>query len=146
MRESSSKVNFSLAAFSRFISGSLIAGAVSLVISLGLMFAGAMSAKPNFGLVGLGIFCMYLGVTLLGLSLAGWFLRQTARTIVEGLGGNLDESATGSMLAQNTLPQDAIISRLRKNEIDAWIVAGSPSTASWVDPDETFLTWLSRQK
>jgi hypothetical protein len=146
MRESSSRVNFSLAAFSRFISGSLMAGVGSIVLSLGLIFSGSLSAQPNIGLVGFGIFCMYLGVTLLGLSLAGWFLRQTARTIVEGLGGNLFESAPGAARVQNATPQDAIVSKLRKNELEAWIAAGSPSTASWVDPDETFLTWLSRQK
>jgi hypothetical protein len=146
MRESSSKINFSLVAFSRFISGSLLAGAGSIVLSLGLIFSGSMSAQPNFGLVGFGIFCMYLGVTLLGLSLAGWFLRQTSRTIVEGLGGNLFESAPAAVPVQNPPPQDAIVSKLRKNEFEAWVAAGSPSTSSWVDPDETFLTWLSRQE
>lgn len=130
------KVNSSLASFSGFIQGAVIGG-IALLLLGAVVFGNNLTGGSMAGLSWGIIFC-YLGSGLLGLSILGSFLRQTARVIVEGLDGNLNESddnghgyRSGSKLDKLTFKQQ-----------NAWVEAGKPDIDTWDGEGPSFDDWL----
>lgn len=149
------KINNSLASFGSLIKGLTIWGIIAIVVGI-LSFSGSRSsdASAALGLI-LGTLLMYVGFGLIGLAIFGAFLRVTAKSIIEGLGGNLTVSGTQNQPSAaadanpavedriNAGPSDAWQS-LSGKEYKAWQAAGQPDLRAWDAagrPD--FLTWLN---
>jgi len=136
-----SKVNKSLTAFTTFIGASLIFGIVSGLIGA-IVLSYALGGGGGSGLLW-GIILIYLGAGLIGLSLMGAFLRQTARVVVEGMDGNLFEGVSN---VNSTDGAPASLGKLTSRQCDAWINAGQPDLSTWDGRPWTFDNWLDTQK
>jgi hypothetical protein len=90
-------INKSLSTFSNFIGASLISGVLSGLVGA-IVLGTSLGSGGGAGLLW-GIVFIYLGAGLIGLSILGAFLRQTARVIVEGLGGNITSSPENLLTA-----------------------------------------------
>jgi hypothetical protein len=143
-------VNTSLASFSAYIKGTGLFGLAFIGIGLFILIVNASGINPSA--IGFGVFFIYLGATLAGLSVTGWFLRQTGKLIVEGLGGSIYEGEGGetkTASASGTLPgatQEKLIGSLTTRQYDAWIDANEPGLETWNEagrPD--FDSWLKKQ-
>ena len=165
-------MNTSLARFSSFISGCVVAGVVTFLLGVILLAAGGNSF--NVIAVTFGSVSIYLSSLAFGLAVIGALLRQTAKVVVEGLGGNLSESVyaiperssspskgesdnshsagpltptqtpTTKVLDRETL-QRIRVSWLTKKETLTWQAAGSPDISDW-DGNLKFDVWLSQRK
>jgi hypothetical protein len=82
-----SKINKSLTGFTNLIGTAFGFGILSGTIGA-IVLGSALGDGGGSGLLW-GIVLIYLGAGLIGLSIMGAFLRQTARVIVEGLGENI---------------------------------------------------------
>ena len=135
----SKKLNNSLKAFSRAITVSTAVGIGTSLLGLALL---AFSLAGT-GILTLtwGVLFLYIGSGLIGLAIAGLFLRQTARVIVEGMGGNIFEGET----AEERNSENAAHSILKSAEYSEWIDAGQPDLSTW-NSDQPFNEWLEKQK
>lgn len=156
------KMNQSLAKFSGFISAMIAIGLIGLVGG-GLFFvAGATAFEPVP--IGFAVFLVYVSSSAIGLAVVGAFLRQTAKVIVEGLNGNLNESgfiaeniSFTSGRAEPSVPSppreplskealtDLRSGWLSVGERGQWSAAGRPDLADW-DGSIKFATWLKAQQ
>lgn len=127
-------INKSLSTFTNFIGASLISGILSGLVGV-IVLVTALSGAGGAGLLW-GIVLIYLGAGLAGLSIMGAFLRQTARVIVEGLGGNISEGAATAR------PENV----LTAGQYDDWINAGEPDMATWDGETASFQDWLAGRK
>ncbi len=80
------KFNNSLSSFSRFIQTAWILGLLFLLIGLILLFN-----TRSYDSAGLAwsVALIYIGSGLISFGIIGMFLRQTAKVIVDGLGGTV---------------------------------------------------------
>lgn len=131
------KINNSLTAFSSFIQNAMIGGVALLL--LGSIIFGTNLSSGNLAAVSWGVIFFYLGSGLIGLSVVGSFLRQTARVIVEGMGGNITEaSGKGSGSSSGSK-----VGKLTNKQYDAWVQAGKPDTNTWDGEPLSFDDWLA---
>jgi hypothetical protein len=81
------RFNNSLKAFSTFIQTAWILGLLS--IAIGVIWL--INASQSYDLTGVSwsFVLIYLGSGLIGFGVIGMFLRQTAKVIVDGLGGTV---------------------------------------------------------
>ena len=156
-----SKVNNSLRSFSNAINGLLIGGGALVLIGIFIVAANSgYGASLQALAVAVGL--IYLGSGSIGLGIFGAFLRITASSIIEGLGGNLVTSGplvTASATSTTTTSNDSSTSapkapyvsgpdswqQLSGREYKAWQAAGQPNLKSWDEagrPD--FLSWLAQ--
>lgn len=152
------KINTSLASFGSLIKGLTIWGIIAILVGL-LSVASSRSSEASAALgMLIGVLLIYVGSGLLGLAIFGAFLRITAKSIIEGLGGNvetggLDPKSTESW-GQRNLParemRDSAGVRLWKHLSEAeqaeWREAGEPDLRPWNEagrPD--FSSWLAGQ-
>jgi hypothetical protein len=134
-------VNNSLVSFSNFIGAAVIVGVIAAIV--GAIILGTSMSSGDLTALPWGIILAYLGAGLAGLGIAGSFLRQTARVIVEGMGGNLFEGADPAIL-DDGLP--ASIGKLTTQQYNAWINAGQPDLNTWDGQPSHFNEWLASKK
>jgi hypothetical protein len=131
-----STTNKSLSSFTNFIGASLISGILSGLVGA-IVLGTALGGGGGTGLLW-GIVLIYLGAGLIGLSIMGAFLRQTARVIVEGLGGNISEGED----VNASRPENV----LTAGQYDDWINAGQPDLTTWNGETASFQEWLAGRK
>jgi hypothetical protein len=154
------KVNNSLRAFSNAINALVIIGALFVVIGI-VVIASNSGYGASLQAIAFAVGLIYLGSGSIGLGIFGSFLRITASSIIEGLGGNL---YTGSkpvdgepapLPPRNAKPgfslskdeTEKILGSLYNYQREEWSTAGSPDLGPWVaagKPD--FDEWISSQK
>lgn len=135
------KINRSLAGFSSFIQASSFSGII--VLLLGAIVLGSNLGEGNLSGISWGIVFCYLGSGLVGLSILGAFLRQTARVVVEGLGGILAEHA--NVVNSDGISSGSLLGKLTFKQYDAWIEAGKPPISTWDGEPSSFDDWLSNR-
>jgi hypothetical protein len=140
-------INAALASFSEFIRTSLWIGVIATFI--GAFLYGSNSSSGDFPAMIWGIVLIYFGSGLFGLSIVGMFLRQTARVIVEGLGGNLVEvaSALPGNSTQNSDGSERVpgLWKLSGPQKVIWEEKGRPDLGSWDGNLKTFNSWIESQ-
>jgi hypothetical protein len=151
------KINTSLASFGSLIKGLAIWGVIAILVGL-LSVASSRSSEASAapGML-IGALLIYVGSGLLGLAIFGAFLRITAKSIIEGLGGNLSvtglqnqpsaavDSNSAVEARINAGPSDAWQS-LSGKEYKAWQAAGQPDLRAWDQAGRPeFSSWLAGQ-
>lgn len=131
------KLNNSLATFKRYIEGLLWTG-------IGLFVLGSIL---GFFTGGFGILVIYIGATLISLSILGSFLRQTARAIIEGLDGNTTEAPEEIEPKVERLGTEfeGLASKLTYRQLVDWEKAGRPDLLTWDGQPSTFYAWLANK-
>lgn len=155
MSKNENRANYSLTAFSNFITASSAIGGISLIAGVIFLHSGSI-VNPQLWLIGAGL--SYLGATGIALACAGWFLRQTARAIVEGMGGTIKELGSASPLPMVATSKTSTrygsawdesnqpsMGSLTFGQYDAWIAAGKPDTSTWDGEAASFDDWLSNR-
>jgi hypothetical protein len=149
------KINNSLARFNGLINGLVFGGLLLAIIGIIVMATNGMNLTAIMN----GVALLYIGGGALGLGIFGAFLRITATSIIEGLGGNLivsgaeayaavhepkaAEAANTVKTTVNTGPSDAWQS-LSGKEYKAWQAAGEPDLRPWDEAGQPeFFGWLS---
>lgn len=153
------KYNQSLKAFSRVIQSCGIIGSISLLI--GSIWLTVSVNDGNFAGLGLPFVLTYMGSGLIGLAIAGQFLRHTAKVIVEGLGGTIEiedienEVATSghetsSEYSPSGMPSSSpkvSTKKLTQAEWDAWVTSGKPDLGKFGGTTQAhFFDWLAKNK
>lgn len=157
------KANQSLARFSGLIGA--LAGLGLLLTFVGILMV-AMNSGYSMNMTAIinGVVFLYIGGGLIGLAIFGAFLRITATSIIEGLGGNVNIFAsrqpqqmqrgpvlTGPLSTPETKTstrsgaynEDEEFLSLSFEERHAWVTSGGPDLEVLVAegrPD--FLTWV----
>ncbi len=140
------KINQSLARFHNLITGLVVWGAILALIGL-IVIATHQGYDFDAAAILNGVSLAYVGSGLIGLAIFGAFLRITATSIIEGLGGNLLVSVEDSAAILSTRNRDTdsdIANSLTDSQWAAWKTSGSPKLDRWVaagSPD--FRTWLN---
>jgi hypothetical protein len=134
-------INKSLVAFSNFVGAAVIFGVIASIV--GAIILGSNLSSGNLSSLPWGIILVYLGAGLIGLGIMGAFLRQTARVIVEGMGGNLFEGEEKES-ANEGMP--ASFGKLTTGQYNEWINAGQPELTSWDGEASSFDNWLASKK
>ncbi len=153
------KINQSLARFSGVITGLAVSGTLLALIGF-IVIATHQGYDFDITAVVNGVSLSYLGSGLVGLAIFGSFLRITATSIIEGMGGNV-ATATMTVVAQPPIsaglnnpqaaqvdkgPESKLWQQLSARQYNAWIDADQPNLIPWDEagrPD--FLTWLKDQ-
>jgi hypothetical protein len=153
------KYNKSLKAFSSVIQVCAIFGSLSLVI--GVIWMANSLSEGDFSSLSLTLSLAYGGSGLIGLAIAGAFLRHTAKVIVEGLGGTIEiettdnEVVTSEMQPSSEYSPSGISSsspkvstkKLSQGQYDAWVTSGKPDLAKFGGTSQDdFFEWLSKNK
>lgn len=147
---SAPRFNQSLKAFSGVIQVCAILGTVSLLVGIIWMFnalkVGDLSA------ISITLSLTYGGSGLIGLAIAGAFLRQTAKVIVEGLGGSIEIPEESNALdlsstMSDSATEEGLSFKLTTRQYDAWISAGQPSLKAYAKSgQQDFMLWLEQNK
>lgn len=92
--------NVSLARLSSFITWMFVVGSVVLLAGLVIILIVVSSDSLDTRLLLVGTALIYLGAGAIGIAAVSAFWRQIAKVIVDGLGGNLYEYASGDSYPQ----------------------------------------------
>jgi hypothetical protein len=132
--------NDSLKAFSSLILGSFVLGGVSLL----LVFVGLSPAISSF-------FAL-LSITSFILGTLAVFLRQTAKVIVEGLGGTIrtgipSSSGYGVYDFDASMDEKIMAGKLWPKDFELWQKSGQPSLKDFaLSGNRSFQQWISGQQ
>lgn len=136
------KYNESLRAFSSFITTMFVIGGVTFMLAF-------------FGIAGgnlpLAVFFGYICSLAIGLGLVALFLRQTAKIIVEGLGGSIrvsseSQSGQGVYDLDPNLDEIELAGKLWPKDFEKWKNAGMPSLKEFAKSGNRSLhDWLQQR-
>lgn len=98
------------------------------LFGLGALAVGGLTAVS--GGIAFGLFLLYLGSALVGLAIFSAFLKLTAASIVEGMGGNIRTDVDNYL---NSLAHQNILNELTEKQVADWKAAGEPSLVAWRD-------------
>jgi hypothetical protein len=135
------KYNDSLRAFSSFITTSLVIGILCLMIAF----------FNSFGNTPIALLFVYISSLALGLAVVAVFLRQTAKIIVEGLGGsvrisNQSQGGQGIYDLDPSLDEIELAGKLWPKDFEKWKNAGMPSLKEFAKSGNRSLhDWLKQQ-
>jgi hypothetical protein len=143
------KINYSLARFGNLITGLALGGILLALIGF-IVIATHQGYDFDVSAIMNGVALAYLGSGLVGLAIFGAFLRITATSIIEGLGGTIE-----TQLPEPAQPVEDAVDQggvklwqyLTDGEYSAWLAAGEPDLSSWDAAGRPkFKAWLANQK